>query len=105
MAKPHTKYTPKEIIDWNWTYTSDVDGGYSTERIASAAAVAAAQYLRDIRDELQQIKRDIRQLGAEGLHDLIRYEAKRVRKAERARRTRAAKRRAATIARKKAGLI
>lgn len=105
MAAPNTNYAPKQICDWGWVWETSSNGWYSNEQIAAIGAIASAQYLRDVLGELQQIKHDIRMLGAEGLHDLIRLEARRVRKAERARRTRAAKRRAATIASKKAGSV
>lgn len=68
--------------------------------IAQSAATTATQTERCAR-LLESILNRLDTLGRDGIHDLVRLEATRVRKLERARKKRAAARRRATIARKK----
>lgn len=98
----NTSYTPQQIVNNNWTWTSGDNGGYNVEQLAAISAMASAQYLARIADTLQAIRRDILALGSDGLHEILRDERAKRRKVERLKRARAAKKRAATIARKKA---
>lgn len=93
--KPNTSYNARQIVDVEWNFTSNGTGTYALEQITTAAAL-------DLANTMRRIERLLLNLGDDGIHALIRYEAARVRKAERLKRQRAAAKRRRTIAARKA---
>lgn len=65
IMKPNTKYTAKNIVDDRWVFTSSDEGTYTTEMLRTA-------FLLDIARLLREIRSDIRSLGNDGIHQVIR---------------------------------
>lgn len=87
----------KQIARADWYFTAASGQNYTNETILTAAAVASAQYLEQIARSLSSILSQLQFLGHDGIHDVIRHEAQRVR---RARKVAAGKRRARRLAKK-----
>jgi hypothetical protein len=100
--KANARCTLDEIVTPTWGFFSDASGHLANEQITAAASMDAAVHLRRLSLTMQRIERLLLNLGDDGIHALIRYEAARVRKAERVKRQRAAAKRKRTIAAKKA---
>ncbi len=69
----NTKYYADQITETNWTFTSDYNGGFTVDVIRTAALLTIARKLGNIENQ-------IRSLGNDGIHDLIRTELKEVKR-------------------------
>lgn len=96
------KKNSREIVNMGWVWTSDGNDAFTTEAIRTAATVDAARSLDLIARVLERIESHILSLGRDGLHDVIRHEAERVRRQERLTRARAKAERARKKAERKA---
>lgn len=89
-----TKRTSRQMVDVSWVWTSDTNNCHPVIDIATSANVEAARQLIRIGNLLERIETHILSLGRDGLHEVIRHEAERVRKIERLKRARAKEARA-----------
>ncbi len=79
MAIPNTKYRSNEIAEWNWTHTTDGSGNLTPDQISNAA-------LLDLAKTMRRIERNLLSLGSDGIHSLIRLQAKELQRADNKRR-------------------
>jgi hypothetical protein len=100
MAKQSTSI--KDIARTAWSFSTSAEQ-FSLEQINVAANLHAAQQAERAANLLQSILSRLDALGRDGIHDLIRLEATRARKADRLKKARAAAKRRRTIAARKAG--
>lgn len=85
------QYTAEEVVATGWQWGSDCYN--HTDVIERASGLVIAWSLRRIAAALEIIQSDLRSVGHDGLHDLIRLQTRRVRRKETARRRRMAARR------------
>jgi hypothetical protein len=102
VARPNTKYPSHEIADWEWTHTTDSGGHLDSGQIRSACLLTIAKRLSRTNGLLEQLHRDLLTLGVDGIHDILRITARKMRTAERLRKAKIAAKRRRTIAAKKA---
>lgn len=86
--------------DWRWT--SNDNGSWPVETMTAVGSAEAARRLGNVEGLLRSIYQLLQNLGSDGIHELIRFEARRVRKIERLRKGRIAAKRRRTIAARKA---
>lgn len=65
MAKPNEWQFTRDIVSGSWRFQADSQGGHTNDAIRAAAAIHIAQ-------TLTSIERKLDNLGADGLHLLIR---------------------------------
>jgi hypothetical protein len=93
--RANTSFDAWTIVRAGWEFTSNAAGSYTVEQLTAAATI-------DLANTMRRIEGLLNNLGRDGIHELIRYEAQRVRRAERVKRQRAAAKRKRTLAAKKA---
>lgn len=82
-------------------FTSNDEGTWPYTVITAAGAAESARRLIMIDETLKRIEQLLMNLGTDGIHDLIRLEARRVRTRQRKQRQAAAEKRKRTIAAKR----
>lgn len=86
--------TAEEVVATNWSW--GIDRYSQSDVVELATGLVIARTLRRIAAALDIIQADLRSVGHDGLHDLIRLQTRRVRRKENARvkaqRARAARR-------------
>jgi len=92
--------TYDEIIDKYAGTQAAADGSFTTDQIERAAVVVTAKAARRCAAALETIVQLLNNLGADGIHTVIRAEAAHVRKTEKAARARRLRQRRARAAAK-----
>jgi glutamate-1-semialdehyde aminotransferase len=95
------KETTEQIAGYNWSFDTAFDS-YSYEAIATAAALETLKTLKRTNILLEQLRGRMDSLGIDGLHEILRHERDRIRRAKRLRQAKIAAKRRRTIAAKKA---
>jgi hypothetical protein len=85
----NTKQSPKELMGLTWSLSPSGLTGFTTGDLETAAAIDSAQTLRRVEQTLLRIEGQMRSLGADGLHELIRLQLRVARAKDKARRTKA----------------
>jgi hypothetical protein len=85
----------KEIAGGDWSFAADGEGRVDRETINTACLVDIAHTNREIRDTLRNINAGILALGRDGIHEVIKHESARARRALKQAATKRRKRRAA----------
>lgn len=75
---------PSEYFREGWKFYSNDNGTFSNDTVAAASGVEAARRLFYIETVLRAILSQLDALGTDGLHYILRNEAAKRRKAERA---------------------
>lgn len=89
--------TTKELMGLAWTFSpSGLDGGFSYQALQAAASIEASKALLRVEASLLRIEHQMRSLGADGLHELIRLQVREARAKTKARRAKAKAKKAAT---------
>lgn len=83
MSRPFEKLTSQGIVDLTFTFTADASGNWSHEQIQSAAALDAALSARRAAQHLFAIRNMLEAVGRDGIHTVIREQAKEARRLER----------------------
>ena len=70
------KWTAQEFVRSDWEFTSDANGKFSHEQIASAGIIQLGLEVQGLRRTMEQIRYLMLQLGNDGLHEVIREHAR-----------------------------
>ena len=90
------EYTTEDLVLTTWRkWRSSADGLWAETTIQSAALIFIGCEIRTLNQTMTLIRQDLLSLGKDGLHDVIKAEAYRVREARRKRLARARARRQA----------
>ncbi len=63
--KPHTRFYSWQIADQNWTWCTDENGNLTNEAAQTAASLEILKQLKFLNQKLDN-------LGADGIHEVIR---------------------------------
>jgi hypothetical protein len=76
------KYGAEDVLDAGW-HTTREDGSFpGWDVIGALATIAVGHEVRKLRSVMQQILYNMQSLGSDGIHDVIKHEAKRARRAK-----------------------
>lgn len=79
--------SPSELMKLDWVINpAGWDEKFTVQDLEAAAAVDSAKTLRRVETVLLRIEQQMRSLGADGLHELIRLQVRELRAAGKARR-------------------
>jgi hypothetical protein len=84
----------REFIGDNWTFTSDSNGNWTHEQIQTAATMQLVREVQQLNATMQSIRSLMLQLGGDGIHEVVREQARTARIAAQRRKARAKKARA-----------
>lgn len=93
------KETTRGLVNFDWTFSTEATY-WSHEQIQSAATLETAKAARRAAEALESINRKLDSLGLDGLHEVIRAQARRDR--EQRKQLLARRRRARVAAKRKA---
>lgn len=81
--------TTKDLMGFVWSFEPNALGSFSHETLQTAACIEAAKSMARAEASLLRIEQQMRSLGADGIHDLVRLQLKEVRAKAKTRRAKA----------------
>lgn len=88
--------TTKDLMGFVWSFEPNALGSFSHETLQTAACIEAAKSMARAEASLLRIEQQMRNLGTDGLHELIRLQVRELRAAGKARRAETKAKKAAT---------